>query len=683
MAHRPWTSVAALIGVSTLPACSIPVSDIEPAALDRQEITNASTTADGAFVVHLAGGCTASILSRHWLLTAAHCVDGWKDNGPMTVKDGTGKQIFAGRASTFMHPDYEGWTDWWLFGKTSDTDHDVALVQLQRAGIEGPIETAALFTDWRLEVGESVAVIAFGLGTTVGGSSDCGDGETGTKRKKVYLLKTVASRKLEIDYGTSKICDGDSGSPWLRFLDGEEMIAGVTANVRPINDADAARLRPNMDWFEATTAAAGVPLSCPVYHAQGYEYRRCFEEEQRATSVSAGDHHACAVRADGRAYCWGDGSEGELGNGATTVTTRPVEVGGGLNIVQVAAGFRHSCALTREGMVWCWGANDDGQLGTAFTHVRLTQPAVPVQALVTNGARTEERALTQIQHISAGHFHTCALKHDGTVWCWGWNSFGQLGNWTTESSNVAREVRRSLPGSALPNDEIAEQLVTGEQAQALPRGPSRRRVPFLPRPGIRQVAAGSMHTCAIDAAGVLCWGRNDAGQLGDGSFADKHLPSRVIQLGEASRVSAGMFHTCAVAPSGNACWGDNTWGQFGNGLQESSAIPIRLPSSPLGAGADVTAGFLHTCFFGEAGQWCAGHAAAGELGVFLDGGYSAAPLQSIFEPVASSSAGTSFTCTLKENGQVSCAGFNAQGQLGVGDNENRIWFANVRDLNRP
>ncbi len=188
-------------------------------------------------------------------------------------------------------------------------------------------------------------------------------------------------------------------------------------------------------------------------------------------------------------------------------------------VVQVAVGLNHSCALKSDYSVSCWGRNFTGQLGDGTQTDRLT--AVTVTGL--SGTATQ---------IAAGTFHTCALVNSG-VKCWGQNSFGQLG----DNSTTFR---------------INPVVVTGLSS------------------GVQSIVAGSSHTCAILTSGDLkCWGKNTSGQLGIGSVTNALLPTPVTSISAtAASVSAGDVHTCATLTSGVVkCWGIGFSGRLGDGTQ--------------------------------------------------------------------------------------------------------------------
>ena len=210
-----------------------------------------------------------------------------------------------------------------------------------------------------------------------------------------------------------------------------------------------------------------------------------------STNITAGDSHTCALISDGTVTCWGNNYSGQLGDGSNTDSHVPVAVTGGAltnkTVTDITAGGGHTCALISDGTVTCWGNNGAGQLGDGSN----TDSNVPVA--VAGGALTNKTVID----ITAGGNHTCALISDGTVTCWGWNGYGQLG----DGSNTARNVPVAVTGGALTNKTVT------------------------------QITAGDYHTCALISDGtVTCWGKNSAGQLGTGDTTDRNVPVAVVWL---------------------------------------------------------------------------------------------------------------------------------------------------------
>ncbi|MDQ4109016.1 MAG: hypothetical protein M3138_09465, partial [Actinomycetota bacterium] len=295
-----------------------------------------------------------------------------------------------------------------------------------------------------------------------------------------------------------------------------------------------------------------------------------------ASSIDAGNGHACVLAAGSNApRCWGFNGTGQVGDSSTTSRSAPVPVfglssassisaGGGLGAVERG----HSCAELSDGKVRCWGRNLNGQLGDTTTMDR--NAPVTVQADVDPSSTSENLVdLTGASDVVTGGFHSCALT-SGTVWCWGFNGSGQLGDNTTSQRNWAVHVQKDT------DQDVDDPLV-----------------------GVVALTAGDQHTCALIKDGsISCWGENGSGQLGDTTNADRSLPTAVATIGPASRaevITAGDFHTCARLADGSMkCWGANGDGQLGDGTTLNSATPKLVAPSAHGLDFGPTDGDVPT-----------------------------------------------------------------------------------------
>ena len=337
------------------------------------------------------------------------------------------------------------------------------------------------------------------------------------------------------------------------------------------------------------------------------------------TAITGGENHTCARTSAGAAQCWGSNSTGQLGNGSTTNSSTPVAVSGLTSgVVAISAGANHSCALTSAGGVQCWGANGSSQLGNGGTMFTTAPVAVTgltsgvtaisagqfhtcalsngggakcwggnAQGQLGNGgtsASSTPGAVTGLTSgvvaISAGGFHSCALTSAGAAKCWGYNGFGALGNASTTAS---------------PTPVTVNSLTTGVTA----------------------ISAGYYHTCGLTSAGaVRCWGWNAYGQLGNGGTTDSSIAVAVTNLTSGvAAISAGGYHACALTNAGGVqCWGRNENGQLGNGTYTNSPTPFAVTGLASGVAA-ISAGFYHTCAVTSAGAVkCWGYNAFGQLG---------------------------------------------------------------------
>lgn len=297
---------------------------------------------------------------------------------------------------------------------------------------------------------------------------------------------------------------------------------------------------------------------------------------------SVGDRHACATKTDQSLWCWGWNADGQLGDNTLARRTVPTRVQGIADgVTQVAAGARHTCALTSRGGVLCWGDNWFGQLGDGSTISRPT-PA-PVAGLGQG-----------VVSLSAGWWFTCALTSAGSVWCWGDNIYGQLGNGTVTSSLVPGPVQGLQSGVTGISSGGWHQCAVWRSASvpgnaycwgwnargAVGDGTTNNRSdPRLALGNVVAMAAGDHHTCALlTEGGVACWGQNDQGQVGDGSWLDRTTPYWVLGLQSGAQAISGRGGQTTVRMANGTYrgWGQNDWGQVGDGTQFDRGAPVTI-----------------------------------------------------------------------------------------------------------
>ena len=283
----------------------------------------------------------------------------------------------------------------------------------------------------------------------------------------------------------------------------------------------------------------------------------------------------------------------------------------------LTAGYRHTCGVSTDGTAWCWGSNSSGQLGNGTPF----DSAFPVQVGTAATWAT----------LAAGDHHTCGVRTDGTAWCWGANNTGQLGIGSTTTSTVPVQVGTATTWAHL--------------------------------------SAGQDHTCGVRTDGsAWCWGFNPDGELGNGSTADSAVPVQVGTTTTWVTLSVGAFHTCGVRTDGTAwCWGSNSTQQLGDGSVTDSAVPVRVTTSATSSWATLTAGSFHTCGVRTDGTaWCWGYNSYGQFG---DGSLvsSGIPVQvGTATTWATLAAADHHTCGVRTDTTAWCWGTNDNGELGNG-----------------
>jgi alpha-tubulin suppressor-like RCC1 family protein len=293
------------------------------------------------------------------------------------------------------------------------------------------------------------------------------------------------------------------------------------------------------------------------------------------TQIGVGRGFVCAVTTAGAAYCWGDNTNGELGNGTTANSSTPAAVSGGLTFSQVSAGFDSSCGVTTSGAAYCWGAA--GELGNGSNNSSTTP--VPVSGGLT------------FAQVSSGNGFSCGVTTAGAAYCWGGNNgFGVLGNGSTTSSTTPVAVSGGLTFAQVSAGELASCGVTtsgdaycwGENADGdLGDGSTTNSsTPVAVSGGLTfvQVSVGNAETCGLTTAGaVYCWGDNGEGNFGNGSETSSTTPVAGGGGLSFTQVSTVAFTTCGVTTGGTAyCWGGDGYGQMGRGSTLSSTTPVAV-----------------------------------------------------------------------------------------------------------
>jgi alpha-tubulin suppressor-like RCC1 family protein len=346
-----------------------------------------------------------------------------------------------------------------------------------------------------------------------------------------------------------------------------------------------------------------------------------------AAHIAAGGAHTIALKQDGTLWAWGWNEYGQLGIGSADLDAHPtpVQVGTNNTWTAVAAGWAHTMALKADGTLWAWGWNSAGQLGNGSADGNLSIVAHPTPIQIVIAINTKKWTA-----VATGGEHTIALKEDGTLWAWGLNASGQLGNGTRDNQ--------------LQPVQIAGTTWTS-------------------------VAAGGDHTIVLKDDGTLwAWGLNAYGQLGDGTTDDQLKPVQIAGT-TWTNVTAGGAHTIALKTDGTLwAWGWNEYGQLGDGTTDDQLKPVQIAGTTW---TNVTAGGAHTIARMANGTlWAWGWNSAGQLGNgSADGDLSIVAHPTPVKIGAASNwtnmtTGYAHSIALKTDKTLWAWGWNGDGQLG-------------------
>jgi alpha-tubulin suppressor-like RCC1 family protein len=310
--------------------------------------------------------------------------------------------------------------------------------------------------------------------------------------------------------------------------------------------------------------------------------------------VASGLSHTSAIKTDGTLWTWGRNTSGQLGDNTATSRSTPVTTfAGGTNWKQVACGQQFIAAIKTDGTLWTWGINTSGQLGrNPDTSPRLTP--VTTFAGGTNWADTATGEPEELYTLTGGYNHNAAIKTDGTLWTWGFNTTGQLGDNTI--------INRSTPVTTLAGGTNWKQVDCGRDHTAALNDDGTNKVfylwglnsfgqlgtnwisqdnqilqTFAGGTNWKQVSGGGNHTAAIKTDGTLwTWGANGSGQLGDNTIITRSTPVTTFAGGTNwKQVAGGQNHTAAIKTDGTLwTWGINSSGLLGDNTTTSRSTPV-------------------------------------------------------------------------------------------------------------
>jgi alpha-tubulin suppressor-like RCC1 family protein len=405
------------------------------------------------------------------------------------------------------------------------------------------------------------------------------------------------------------------------------------------------------------TDAAGVEVSSAVVEVN----TKAIIAAIGVVQVAMGSRHTCALLNNSDVRCWGGNNNGRLGLGnkldigddEAITSVEPIKFPTGFQVKQLAAGLFHTCALSERGQVICWGRNQAGQLGYGDTIDRGDTPETTPDKLDFVG-------LPPVQSIVSGDSanHTCAILVSGVVRCWGENNFGQLGLGNKNNNGDSPDELETTPAINLGISPVQQIAVNGGHTCALRvnstlhcwgkngdgqlgygnianfgdnigETPNTKIVPIA---DAAQIALGVSHTCVVTVdKKVRCWGLNGFGQLGYGNtnvVGDNEFPAEagfIDSITDFQQLSLGFEHSCALLENDSIkCWGSSFSGQLGYGNSNSigddelpsevDAVRVNIDTTQ-GKVIRVFSGTFHNCVLFESGNIkCWGSNFSGELG---------------------------------------------------------------------
>ena len=402
--------------------------------------------------------------------------------------------------------------------------------------------------------------------------------------------------------------------------------------------------------------------------------------------ISTGEHFTIAIAKNGSLWAWGNNGQGELGDGTTIHKHLPKQINTDTNWKSISAGILHTIAIKSDGTLWGCGSNTSFQLG--------------------NGDNTNVLTLNQLgtatdwETVSSGYYHTMAIKQDGSLWGWGSNGAGFVGNGTTESQNLPVRIGSSTSSwkSVATGVQHTVALKTDGTLWAwghnlygqMGNGTSGLDFPLVPTQvgtgsDWQSISAQGYRTLGMKTDGTIwAWGINSHGQLGIGTSTGVNIPTQIGTNNDWKSIHAGVLTSFALKNDGTLwAWGNNDDGLFGNGTTVGSTIPIQIGTEQdwftISVGRHAVAlkndGNLQSWGYNPYGGIGNGTTESSNVAVSV-----ACPLPTFNFTPQNIAAGNNYSVFVCEDGTVKATGNNTSGQLGTGNNTNTTTAATVNGL---
>lgn len=416
---------------------------------------------------------------------------------------------------------------------------------------------------------------------------------------------------------------------------------------------------------------------------------------KKVKSVSLEGDQSAVVTANGDLYCWGSNYYGQVGNGTTQHQFTPVKIL--QDVEHISSRYFHNAAVTTKGDLYCWGLNDDGQVGNG-TEENQTTPVKVLENVTTFSLNLNQSAaittngdlyywgggqlepviiLENVKSVLLGDGqHNAAVTTNGDLYCWGRNSFGQVGNGTTENQSTPVKVLENVTSFSLNENQSAAVTTNGDlycwgynYSGQVGNGTTENQItPVKILENVRTFLLGDgQHNAAVTTSDDLyCWGKNWFGQVGNGTTENQTTPVKVLD--NVISISIHRDQSAAVTTNGDLyCWGNNENGQIGNGTTENQITPVTVLQD---VDYFILGNHRNAAVTINGDLYCWGNNENGQIGNGTTEEQTT-PVK-VLQNVEHISSGYHHNAAVTTNGDLYCWGHNSVGEVGNGTTEDQL-----------